>query len=668
MFNHLGLFKNVPCPEDDRCGLLNCIFLHADKDFAPVNVVPLVASTPAPETIAAAADEEPVRKRRRIDGATEARRPLSSSGVKDANPKAEDKEHEVVKGSQPTQQVSHENAQNLSSATKAVSPPPVPRRSTSETAQGRAPLTSSSDTAKPIPTPTKDRNALPQRQIKKEPLNPRHIARPPASHTVRMSILTKLHDAMVQLNKLVIKENDPSKKALVLSPDELVAMALDEEEKAAKENHSVYANVIKLRITKLRKMTREEWEKNVSTYIVKFTAPVEPKPKKPPVEEVETGLKPQEEIAVLSEMHASRDVLGKAGYVLAAPTNEEVETAELGAKAADGWEQCERCNGRFQVFPGRREDGILASGGPCTYHHSKPLRPQKKKTDHITGHKESYYPCCKETVGTSGGCTTAQWHVFKVSEVKRLAAVLQFKETPRQPNKPTPLPVCFDCEMGYTTLGLELIRLTAISWPEGKKLLDILVKPIGEVLDLNSRYSGVRPEHFANAIPHGISSTATKEKPSPEEIQPLPVVSSPSEARDLLFQLIQPETPLIGHALENDLNVCRIIHPTIIDTALLYRHPAGLPYRFGLRTLARNFLGRHIQTGGGEQGHDSMEDARATGDLVRVKVKETWKALQRAGYSFENGKLVAPPGKGVTLSADGGVLGKGAGLKRKEGE
>ncbi|OJD23453.1 hypothetical protein ACJ73_05194 [Blastomyces percursus] len=695
MFNHLGLFKNVLCPEGDRCGLLNCIFNHTNKECIPIPVVAPPLPTPVSDAISPAAsiDDQPLQKRRRIDGAHEARIPVSSNG-KQQEQISEHGGNGKLHGN-PNRRPSHEHSPNLISVTGAVSPPAVSRRLTAST-PGKLPRSASSHTAK------QNENTHPQRHVKKEPLNPRHIARPPASHTVRMSILTKLHDAMVQLNQQVTKENDPSKQALILSADELVAMALDEEEKAAKEHYSVYANVIKLRIAKLRKMAREEWENNVSKYVVtKFGLPAGDKKPEESDGEISTGLNSQEEISLLSKLHVSREHLAEAGYVTGPPTNDEIKAAKCGAEAAQGWEQCERCNGRFQVFPGRREDGLLATGGPCTYHHARPLRPPKKKTDHITGHKESYYPCCNETVGTSSGCTKAKWHVFKVSEVKRLAAVLQFKETPRQPDKPSLPPVCFDCEMGYTTLGLELIRLTAISWPAGKTLLDILVKPIGEILDLNSRYSGVRPEHFINATPHDTSSTASPTvttspttqpdsqqtpQPSTDEkdaspSQPLRVVDSPSTARDLLFQLLQPETPLIGHALENDLNACRIIHPTIVDTALLYPHPGGLPYRFGLRALTRRFLNRHIQAGGGEMGHDSLEDAKATGDLVRLKIRETWRALQRVGYSFEKGRLVAPPGGGAKdgvatgqeegsdiLSGGSGVLGRVAGTKRKESE
>jgi DNA polymerase III epsilon subunit-like protein len=96
-------------------------------------------------------------------------------------------------------------------------------------------------------------------------------------------------------------------------------------------------------------------------------------------------------------------------------------------------------------------------------------------------------------------------------------------------------------------------------------------------------------------------------------------VASPEAARELLFGYLRPETPLIGHAIDNDLNVCRIIHPFIVDTVLLYPHPRGLPFRYGLKFLSQKYLSRGIQTGG-EAGHDSKEDAVATGDLVRKMV------------------------------------------------
>ena len=58
-------------------------------------------------------------------------------------------------------------------------------------------------------------------------------------------------------------------------------------------------------------------------------------------------------------------------------------------------------------------------------------------------------------------------------------------------------------------------------------------------------------------------------------------------ARALLFQFLQPDTPLIAHAIENDLNTCRIIHPAIIDTVPLYSHSNGPPIRHGLKHLSK---------------------------------------------------------------------------------
>ncbi|KAJ6131678.1 RNA exonuclease Rex3 [Penicillium sp. IBT 18751x] len=530
----------------------------------------------------------------------------------------------------------------LISALREVSPPPSrrPLSKHSDTKLGNA-VTSTSQK----PTSTK----LPPRKAPMETLNPRMLPKAPASHAIRTAILKKLHAAMVGLNECLTKDNDPKNREFVLNKDELITMALDEEERVAKENPGVYSNIIKNRIVKLPKVSMEEWVKEVMAHLNKRYYPQNPiqtvQNRAEEEEEgapklIDTGLTSKEEIALVRELLTPLEGLEQFGYVTKAPTDGEIEIAKKGTEGSKGWEKCDRCSGRFQVFPGRREDGTLASGGQCTYHPSRPILPPRKKTDNVTGSSESYYPCCGESVGTSVGCTKGNTHVFKVSETKRLASILQFQETPRQPKKGHLDPVCFDCEMGYTTIGMELIRLTAVSWPEGRELLDVLVKPMGEVLDLNSRYSGVFQEHYSSATLYGTPTPRKEEGKN----QPLQMVESPAAARALLFELLQPETPLMGHAIENDLNVCRIIHPTIIDTVLLYPAPRRLPNRFSLKFLARKFLGREIQTGG-DKGHDSKEDSIATGDLVRVKVGELWKRLKAKGWKFEEDALIAPPGE-----------------------
>lgn len=85
------------------------------------------------------------------------------------------------------------------------------------------------------------------------------------------------------------------------------------------------------------------------------------------------------------------------------------------------------------------------------------------------------------------------------------------------------------------------------------------------------------------------------------------------------LKLLTPTTILLGHSLESDLNALKIRHPLCIDTALLYRHPRGQPYKPGLKWLVKQWLGREIQTAGAG-GHDSEEDARACVDLLRMKL------------------------------------------------
>lgn len=583
MFSSIGLFKNVDCPEYPHCSLSNCIFAHHSVS----EVVPATEYLPQGSLEGEGIDQDGPRKKRRLA------LPVTAS--------------------------------------RRISPPPR-RLQPKAVEKVPAPLNRPSASAKLKTT-------LPPVKTVQVSLNPKMIQNPPAAHATRIQLITMIHEQMVRLNEEV---QDPSQNALRLSPQELIVEALEEEENVAKQNPVVYLNVIKLRITKLKKMKFAEWKEERLKQIAK-RAPVElvAKAESAP-QTIETGLSSSQEVAFLSKLLAKQGDLAGHGYVPYALSDEDIAQARSGVEAAQGWEQCDRCKTRFQVFPGRREeDGALTSGGACTYHPAKPRRPQAKdKAD--KGHKEAIYACCNEIVGESAGCTQATTHVFKVSEPKRLALIMPFKETP--PKLLTPGPkraVCFDCEMGYTTMGLELIRLTATAWPNGEELLDVLVRPLGEVLDLNSRFSGVWPKDYANALSYE-SISADDDKSCKDREQRLRIVESPAIARDLLFEHMTPETPLIGHALDNDLNATRIIHPSIVDTILLFPHPRGLPLRFGLKALMKRHLDRDVQMGG-DQGHDSKEDARAAGDLVRLKVSEMWKIMKRDGWTVRDTEFFPPP-------------------------
>ena len=625
MFSSLGLFKQIQCPEQSHCSLSNCIFAHHSGSAAQVaKDLPQNSSTSSSNHEDTLQHDRP-RKKRRIgdDGAAADVAEVMPDPLKDGRTA-----------------VRRQGAASTSSrlpwtASRDISPPPLRSSKAERTSHSSAP--DSTELASGFRKESKPNVSLaPAKKSVEEALNPRMMTNPPAGHGVRMQLLNMIHEQMTRLNTEVSQSQDSSNSTLLLSPREIILEALEEEEKVAKHNPAVYSNVIKLRIVKLRKMKLAEWKEERLKQIAK-RAPVAPSTVAASIPKaIETGLTTSQEIAFLSRIFAQQGRLSKFGYVPVAPSEEETEEARKGVDAAQGWELCDRCKTRFQVFPGRRaEDGALTSGGRCNYHPAKPRRPQPAdRADKIS--RDLTYACCNEDVGQSSGCTMASTHVFKISDPKRLGMIMPFEETPRNSEaSDLKRAVAFDCEMGYTTMGLELIRLTATSWPTGEELLDVLVRPLGAVLDLNSRFSGVFPQDYIDAISWDSNEAADKDVPDAKGKPRLRLVDSPLVARALLFSLITPSTPLIGHALDNDLNATRIIHPSIVDTVLLYPHPRGLPLRFGLKVLMKKHLDRDIQTGGA-QGHDSKEDARAAGDLVRLKIAEMWKAMKKEGWTVEN--------------------------------
>ncbi|KAG9958382.1 hypothetical protein KCU61_g8431, partial [Aureobasidium melanogenum] len=635
MFSTTGLFKGIPCPEGERCNIIHCIFSH---DLRPQAV---------------AVSEQGTTKKRKLSDGNDTKPPVTSVTVLSGN-------------------TTNRSAANGITTINSQKP------STAASVTPKIPKTLQRPVSPPPKPPVASSKQVPTKSAVKESLNPRMIPNDPAGHAKRTLFLKHLHAQMERLNDEVAKSSHAKKADLTMTPDDLIRVALDEEEKTARENHKIYANVIKMRVAALKKMGLDEWIAHViETIRVNLQ---ETQTKLPPP--IDTGLPLEHEHIILTHLITDQTNLAKHGYVPTPPTDGEIAEAKAGVAASLNYEVCDRCKSRFRVFEERREeDGALTTNGPCTYHWAKPLTPRREKTDAIKGPKEAIYPCCQEPQGTPG-CTQCETHVFKVSEGKRLASILPFIYTPENskpakgPDGKSPNAVTFDCEMGYTVFGLELIRLTAVSWPEGHSLIDVLVRPQGTILDLNTRWSGVTPEMYSSAVPYeeklamdallpppppGSSASLSLDSPAGG---PLPIVSGPAAARDLLCSFLTPTTPLIGHGIENDLNSTRLCHPTIIDTIILFPHPRGLPFRFGLKMLTKRHLGRDIQMGGAS-GHDSLEDARATGDLVRFSVGQRYKRLQREGWTLNDGVLMPPLPGGPPPMEEIKALGAGSGIKRQ---
>ncbi|KAF1962207.1 hypothetical protein CC80DRAFT_363584, partial [Byssothecium circinans] len=582
----------VNCPNGENCGLPNCPFYHEDTAEA--------AGQAAARRVSA--NSEPPAKRQKLDDEGASRPAVNVEEVAEphvfvgsivSNPADKDEE------AQPVQHASTTNGKSDATlprtVTKSVSPPP-------KKTAGAAP-------------PSKEANV---------PLMPRKMPNEPAGWARRLAMLKLLHQYTSPLNEKLKRAVKPEIQALYLNENQLNKLTVDEEQRIARDHHPVYENVLKQRLVALKKMSLEDWVKD------RRAAMTEEPPKKAAPKKIVTGLTPKEEVIYLSTLLASEQAQKIHGVVTKVPTDAELAETRAAQVLADFWEVCDRCGTRFQVFPDRREeDGALTTGGKCQHHYgkksySKAQQGQPKEPPHMT--------CCKEVIG-SPGCITMDTHVFKISDPNRMSHSMPFIETPENDQVEPFTAVCFDCEMGYTTHGLELLRLTAVAWPSHKPLVDVLVRPIGHVLDLNTRFSGVTPEQFLNAKPYD------PDNPKPKRLD-LCIVT-PQKARELFLEHVSPKTPVLGHAIENDLNALRLVHPTIVDTVILFPTRNGFPYRHGLRNLAKWHLKMDIQQGGAA-GHDSYEDAKTTGELVRFKIAEDWKEKQK-GRWFITDDGVYPP-------------------------
>ncbi|CAG9856702.1 unnamed protein product [Phyllotreta striolata] len=229
---------------------------------------------------------------------------------------------------------------------------------------------------------------------------------------------------------------------------------------------------------------------------------------------------------------------------------------------------CSRCTSTFYTTSDK-----YITKDKCYYHWGR-----LKKNEMV-------YDCCLGKVNTKG-CTEAKLHVWCGLHVGMNGLYDDFTLTKQRKNPPPDGNYgvySLDCEMCYTVRGLVLTKVTVVGM-DGRLVYDSFVKPDDEIVDYNTKFSGITARDF-------------KRNPT----------KSLKEVQNDLMGFINADTILIGHGLENDLRALKIVHYINVDTAHSFPHFHGLPYRRSLRSLTSAYLNRNIQCS--RYGHNSYEDA-----------------------------------------------------------
>ncbi|CAI7602075.1 unnamed protein product [Penicillium glandicola] len=181
-----------------------------------------------------------------------------------------------------------------------------------------------------------------------------------------------------------------------------------------------------------------------------------------------------------------------------------------------------------------------------------------------------------------------------------------FRQVPRSSDGlPKRRAIVLDCEMVQVEAGRrELAFLSAIDFLTGEVLIDNYVQPKSKVVNWDSRFSGVTPGAMNKAIKKGTALNGWE------------------GARSKLWEFMDSETVLVGHSLNNDLDVLGIIHWNIVDSSIITSEAVfytvhaseSLSRTWSLKALTNELVNYDIQVG--KQGHSALEDAHATRDIV----------------------------------------------------
>lgn len=285
--------------------------------------------------------------------------------------------------------------------------------------------------------------------------------------------------------------------------------------------------------------------------------------------------------------------------------------------------ECVRCGKDFIVT----NNGDYITTEPCLFHWGK-------INQFYDGHQmRRVHSCCNRNYDSNfnNGCSANRVHVWTGISTGLNGPYEGFVRTRRRHdlrNANANTIYALDCEMCFTGCGLELAKVTIIR-SDGNLHYESFVRPERDIVDYNTRFSGITEKDLNGHSNYGMRRASTTSNSSvgstsSNSYHPHTVKTLQEVQKDLL-KFIFEDTVLIGHSIENDLKALKLIHPSIIDTSIVFPHYYGLPYRRSLKSLTKSILKRDIQTA--DNGHCSFEDSRACLELMLWKVRKDFREI-----------------------------------------